>query len=280
MRTLVITIALFSLTTHAFAQNERIRIATVPFTQTTYALDETRAAAWARVMSSSRLSDRFTLISNDAAIDTVWHKQRGEEYLDGIVTALAAESPQYLLLGEIKRAEVTEIEKDGVKFYWASVSYIVQKASVATRRIVCDGEIESKFSPLTLLKRALFQTRNAALEKAVDDTAPQVEAFLESCFPLTFEILAVEKEKGDRVQEVLISGGQEWGLSSGQKLRVLELQEIGTRTREIEIASIKIKEVQGTGFSLCQVMGKKGQQSLHDAMARQAKLIITTAPKE
>ena len=90
----------------------------------------------------------------------------------------------------------------------------------------------------------------------------------------------MEKESGDRVQEVLISGGQEWGLSTGQKLRVLELQEMGTKIREIEIASIKVKEVQGTDFSLCQVLGKKGQRSLHDAMTRQAKLIITTAPKE
>jgi hypothetical protein len=260
-------------------------------------------------MVTSALFDanRFTVVEVEglSAIDAELYEQGDESYMDGVVTAVAPMGAEYLLFGTITGADVSSKRDGGTQTYSARVAYDLRKVSVGTREVECQAQVRTDVGAKAksagrgvlsafvrkklgrgasdLTSAALnADTPEAAFVAAIDDTRGQVEDFLASCFPTTFEVLAVEREGDDgRVEEVLISAGEEWGLSAGDALQVVEQQRFemrdGTvRTREMPVASLTVKEVQGTGFSVCTVQGPEGQEALRDALHGESALVVKT----
>lgn len=89
-----------------------------------------------------------------------------------------------------------------------------------------------------------------------------------------FKIVQVEKrnKKGFPVS-VLINGGTNMDLQKGEQLRVVEVQQIGPGTREIDICTITVSEVQGE-FSTCSLATvlSKDPEKLHEKIEANTEL--------
>lgn len=88
-----------------------------------------------------------------------------------------------------------------------------------------------------------------------------VQDYIIDHFPLRLGIEAYEKETEDEVLEVLIAGGEQFGLKKGQKLSVkCDIPMGGDRTRIKDIAELKIQKIEGD-FAVCKVT--KGKSELY-----------------
>ena len=308
MRLLLIGLALFLFVLPAAAQNERITVGVVPFSHTQGARPEHAASIFSLTQTSLATSGRLNLVEVEQldALKEEVDEQGDELYLDGVPTELAPEGAEYLILGTLNTA--IAVERENHMGYDGYVSYELRRVSVGSRRIACSHLIEKKNTVKDVGKRILGRflsdrggedaadvanslggrdTPEAAIRSAIKNTEAQVSDFVAKCFPLEFEILSVEKTgKKGRIEEVLISGGDTWGLKAKDKLTVIQrtpfVMPDGTTTeRERVIARLEVVEVQGPSFSLCKVAkNKKGREKLRDAQEAGKALIVTTNPVE
>ena len=307
MRSLLLLTAL-SLSFSATAQDAQPIVGTAPFYRAPAVSPETASQLQAMVTSTLFDAGRFVVveIENLAALDAELYEQGDEAYMSGVVTAVKPMGAEYLLFGRITNADVNEKREGGTRTYSARIAYDLRKVSVGTREVECQVQVrtdvgaKAKSAGRDVASRWLKKTlggeagdlASAALDAdtpegayaaAINDTRPQVEAFLKTCFPTTFEVLAVEQEGADgRVEEVLISAGEEWGLNAGDALEIVEQQRFelsdGTvRVREVPVASLTVKEVQGEGFSVCAVPGAEDQEKLREALSGENALVVKTA---
>ncbi|MEL6445779.1 MAG: hypothetical protein AAF089_13640 [Bacteroidota bacterium] len=306
------TARLFALTlltlcaTSALAQTKPI-VGTAPFFRSSAVTPATAAEAQALVTNVLVESDRFMVVEVEqrTAIEDELFAQGDDAYLDGVVTAVEPMGAEYLLFGTILDVSAREQVSDGTRTYAGSVTYELRKVSVGTREVECQQTIQTDVADQAvsagrgglvglvrkqaggLVGRAAAAALNAdspdaAITAAINDSRSQVQSFLDTCFPTTYEVLAIEREgDGGRIEEVLI-GGDSDGLRAGQSLDVVELQVFemsdGTvRTRERPVASLRVRDVQGEGFAVCSVRGRRDQEALRDAFAEGTTLVVKVA---
>lgn len=93
-----------------------------------------------------------------------------------------------------------------------------------------------------------------------------------------FRIIQVESttKKEGYPKTVLINGGTNLDLQNGEQLQVMEIQQIGTATREIPICGLTVQSVQGE-VAVCTVgsiLSKEDKQKLHERMEAKADLKV------
>ena len=122
-----------------------------------------------------------------------------------------------------------------------------------------------------LLGISVADTEIDAWNSACKKVAKKTQDFIKRACPLVAEIAQIEKEKSGAAVEILISGGSALGIKKKDKLEVFEVSLLNGKEREVNIASLIVKEVQGANFSICKV--KKGGQLLKDKIIGGATLI-------
>lgn len=303
IRCILLVLATFAFANAAAAQEGRPIVGTAPFLHGPTVTPETAGRLQAMVEHVLFESNRFDVVEVERieAISQELYVQGDERYIDGVVTAVAPMGAEYLLMGMITGTNVVGNITDGVRTYSATLAYDLRAVSVGTREIACQARIRTDVRGKaegalreaatgflasldsevgeTVSERLGASTPEAALVAAINDTKPQVEAFIASCFPKTFEVLAVETEGEDgRVEEVLIAGDP--GLRPGDALRVVEQQRFELRdgtvkVREIPVAALTVKTVESNGFAVCTVRADD-QKKLRDAMQEGTMLIVKT----
>lgn len=304
-RALVLFVLTLAVTVSATAQTQRPIVGTAPFFHMPAVPSETATQLEAMVTEALFTSDRFELVEVERldAISQELYEQGDERYMEGVVTAVAPMGAQYLLLGTLADVSVNADAAEGVRTYSATVDYHLRKVSVGTRKVECHARVRSGAAEKA--KSALRETAtsvlggrlgglggraasktigadtpDAAITAALEDTKPQVEDFIASCFPQTFEILAVEREDAaGHAEEVLVAGSSEaTGLAPGATLHVVEQQRFelsdGTiRVREVPVATLTVREIQGGGFALCTV-GAAHREALAEALSAADALVV------
>lgn len=307
MRSLpLFTTLLFAIATlpYASAQNPRPIVGTAPFFHSARVAPESAAEIQTMVKEELFESERFEMVEVEQ-IDAISHElyeQGDERYMEGVVAAIAPKGAQYLLLGTVTDIRVEESRDEEGRTYAASVIYDLRKVSVGTREVVCHARIRSRLqekaksalreTATSFLRSAIDGTPGkavaktigatspkAALESAIEDTRPQVSDFVSSCFPVTYEVLAIESEdEAGQIREVLVAGtSTKSDFRAGTGLEVVERQHFelrdGTvRTREVPVAALSVVELQQGGFAVCEV--RSGADALREALDSGIPLIV------
>ena len=302
-----------------YGQGQRVTVGVVPFTHSRMVLPSHAQTIFIDVQSKLAESGRVNVVEIEQldAVEQEVDAQGAETYIGGNIVDLAPEGAEYLLVGTVSAANAL-LRADSLG-YDSIVSYELRLVSVSTREVACSDVIKKANSVKDVAQRGLTSlmrsrggdesaevtkdvlgrgSQEDAIQKALKEASKQADAFINKCFPLELEILSVEVTgKKGNVEQVLISGGDEWGLQVKDHLTVVEpkvftMPNGETRNRAIPVATLEVIEVQGEGFSLCKVLkggmkerltGKKaiknGQKKLADALEAGKTLIVSSRPQ-
>jgi hypothetical protein len=235
------------------------------------------------ITASFSRAKRFVLVDRThlEAEDQEKELQKSEDYIDGkTIDQGKSLGAQYLILSTL-----TTYSNDGVV---CKFNLSLNVIDVATSKIIANDVIEAKGgghkgsgglgSFLTALSAAshpqqpvyqqpVYQEhrppsvdeKTDALRKALLSVNNQIAAFILKNFPETFAIAEIEeRDKKGNILKVLISGGTDAGLLKGNRLKVIELQELEVEGKQMqrkkEIGELEIITVEDENFSVCKVI--------------------------
>lgn len=119
---------------------------------------------------------------------------------------------------------------------------------------------------------------NEARAAAFSASSQHLKIFIEECFPLQGEILAVAEAKGAKATSVYTNLGTESGAEEGQRLKVYKVIMIAGEESEQEVGSLQIKTVLGATRSQCKVVS--GGDVINSVLNAGGKLVIKTEPSK
>lgn len=111
-----------------------------------------------------------------------------------------------------------------------------------------------------------------ALPVAIGILAEDVRGFLRGTFPIYGKILEKGLEKKDKLKQVYINLGENFGLYEDQHFTVYKMGMVSGRETKSEIGRVKVLEVQGEDVSLCKV--SKGGDAIKAALENGTKLML------
>lgn len=111
-----------------------------------------------------------------------------------------------------------------------------------------------------------------ALPTAIGALAGDVRGFLRATFPIYGEILEKGLEKKDKLKQVYINLGDNFGLYEDQNFTVYKIGMVSGRETKSEIGRVKVIEVQADDISLCKV--SKGGDAIKTALESGTRLML------
>ncbi len=160
----------------------------------------------------------------------------------------------YIITGRVngysrdKKRVSTELitgEKKTYTRYTVKLQFTINALNAADGSVVGTEIINESSSSIKSYEEAMLDVL-----KSLDY---EVELFIQKYFPLEIFIAEISSQKRGKAKEVLIAAGSELGIEKGDKFKVLEITMLSGMKREKEIGKIRVKEVEGTNFSMCKV---------------------------
>ncbi|WP_297868459.1 CsgG/HfaB family protein [uncultured Flavobacterium sp.] len=258
----IYTIILFSILSNA---QEKTSIGILPFTyvngasnqQTTNSIQETVTNGFVK-------TKRFNIVDRTKmdALRSEKKLQKSEDFIDAKTYAEQGVSlgAQYLVSGHVVSANAEQMRADdGAITYKTKLSINLKVIDVATGQVVSSETIEPKSGSSLLGAIGLgASSPEASIAKAIKGIEEKVDDFVSRNFPISFFIAEIqEKDSKGAAVRLMIAGGSEFGLSKGDKLKVVEISvmEVGGKklTRKKEVGELKITKVEDENFSTCSV---------------------------
>lgn len=179
--------------------------------------------------------------------------QEGDLLLTGAVTSI----------GTINSLKDKSVPTDNKAF----VELTVTLKDLAHNEIIGTRHFKRQVSATTLEPSA-----EKELPVAISALAADVHGFLRSMFPIYGEILEKGLEKKNKLKQVYINLGENFGLCEGQHFTVYKMGMVSGRETKSETGRVKVVEVQGEDISLCKV--SKGGDAIKAALENGTKLIL------
>ncbi len=122
-------------------------------------------------------------------------------------------------------------------------------------------------------------SREKALQKALHEIAAEIDDFVSVHFPLYFSIVEIEeKDEAGTAKKILISGGNNFGLKKGDRLKVVEISEVDVDGKKIsrkkDVCTLRVAKVEDGNFSSCTVTTQ--QNTIAALLSDKKKLKVTT----
>jgi TolB-like protein len=263
MRNLFIyTIFLFSILTNA---QEKTSIGILPFTYVSGASNQQTVNSIQETVTNGFVkTKRFNIVDRTKmdALRSEKKLQKSEDFIDAKTYAEQGVSlgAQYLVSGHVVSANAEQMRADdGTITYKTKLSINLKVIDVATGQVVSSETIEPKSGSGLLGAIGLgASSPEASIAKAIKGIEDKVDDFVTRNFPISFFIAEIqEKDSKGAAVKVMIAGGSEFGLSKGDKLKVVEISviEVGGKklTRKKEVGELKIVKVEDENFSTCSV---------------------------
>lgn len=243
---------------------DKTSIGILPFTyvngasnqQTTNSIQETVTNGFVK-------TKRFNIVDRTKmdALRSEKNLQKSEDFIDGnVVQQGVSLGANYLVSGHVVSANAEQMRADdGTITYKTKLSINLKVIDVATGQVVSSETIEPKSGNSLLGAFGLgASTPEASIAKAIKDIEEKVDDFVSRNFPISFFIAEIqEKDNKGAAIKLMIAGGSDFGLSKGDKLKVVEISvmEVGGKklTRKKEIGELKITKVEDENFSTCSV---------------------------
>lgn len=153
----------------------------------------------------------------------------------------------------------------------AAISYAINLLNPATGATESVHEYESS---------AQEDTKALARTHAVDDATASLNRFIEECFPIKGEVIAVADtdKKGVKATSVYVNIGSNEGLTAGQKVMVFVEVDIAGELSQKHIGELTVTEVLGKNRSSCKV--NQGGEEIVTAKSKNQKVFVQTRAKK
>ncbi|MDR2653182.1 MAG: hypothetical protein LBC68_12885 [Prevotellaceae bacterium] len=213
---------------------------------------------------------RFEIVDRDQISMDLMNQelevQKGESFIDGTAIAqVKSLGAQYLIIGSVSTISITEgFAKDSQgrqssTGWTARLLLSLKVLDLETGKILSSETIEPKSGGIAFIGAfANPQSRESALNKALQDIEGQVDKFVLKNFPVTLKIVEFQGK------QVLISGGSEKGIKKGLKFIVAESVTVEVDGKQMErnkeIGQLEVAKVEDENFSLCKI--KSGEKEI------------------
>lgn len=246
-----------------FAQ-EKTSIGILPFTYVNGASNQQTVNSIQETVTNGFVkTKRFNIVDRTKmdALRNEKNLQKSEDFIDGSVVQQGVSlGANYLVSGHVVSANAEQMRADdGTITYKTKLSINLKVIDVATGQVVSSETIEPKSGSSLLGAIGLgASSPEASIAKAIKGIEEKVDDFVSRNFPISFFIAEIqEKDSKGGAVKLMIAGGSEFGLSKGDKLKVVEISimEVGGKklTRKKEIGELKISKVEDENFSTCSV---------------------------
>jgi hypothetical protein len=174
----------------------------------------------------------------------------------------------WVVVGDVNNVAVTRKYTRSGPYYEADIDFGIKIIDVSTALVAYSEHFTTSESGFSVFKNAFADrsTSSGAFAIALKNLKEDVKRFVKLSFPVTVEIISVEKNgrKGE-AKEVLISAGKTNGMEAGMELVVFQEVEItvggDVLVRKKTIGEIKVRYLEGDNFAVCKVRSGGGQIS-------------------
>lgn len=271
----------------AFTQNsDKITIGILPFTYTgnssnyAYSIQETVENAFIK-------AKRFNMVERSRLKELQAEKdlQKHEDFIDSKVLVSQGKSlgARYMIGGNVIAATYEEVysttngnrKLDG---YRGKINLLLKIIDVESGQIVSSETINVSGSGGFFSSFSYSQKPEAAIIESIKGMDKELNKYIAKNFPVTFRIVEIQEKKSDEsAKTVLLAGGSGYGLSKGDKLKVLEMKEITVDgkifNRKVEVGELKISKVEDENFSICSVLS--GGDVIAQKLATNNLIVVT-----
>jgi hypothetical protein len=173
-------------------------------------------------------------------------------------------NPKYTLLGTLSSLKFVRLNS-GKGGYKCTATYTLKLADTETGEIVYNGSASFRSS-----ESKIGITPESAFQNAVSTTLTDLKTYILKSFPIEIEVGKIEKFKKDKALEVIIKGGEKYGVEEKMKFEVFYLDESLGEPLPRYFAEIEVIRVLNENYSLAKVT--KGQKELFNFFNSQKKI--------
>jgi curli biogenesis system outer membrane secretion channel CsgG len=264
----IIMIVLIGLSINTNAQTEKISVGILPFTYVSSSANYENVNSIQEVVTNSFVkTKRFNIVDRSKmdALKKEKELQKTEDFMDGAVVAQGKSlGAQYLISGHIVSAQAEEMRADDGKgnieiTYKAKLVISLKIIDIETGQVTTSETIEPKAGSTLLGMIGMGSSSpQAAIEKAMKSIQEKIDSFVNNNFPVVFSVVEIQEKDGSgAAKKILIAGGSDFGLSKGNKMKIVEIVDMTVGGKKIkrkkEIGEIKIVKVEDENFSICEV---------------------------
>ena len=261
-------IVLIGLSINTNAQTEKISVGILPFTYVSSSANYENVNSIQEVVTNSFVkTKRFNIVDRSKmdALKKEKELQKTEDFMDGAVVAQGKSlGAQYLISGHIVSAQAEEMRADDGKgnieiTYKAKLVISLKIIDIETGQVTTSETIEPKAGSTLLGMIGMGSSSpQAAIEKAMKSIQEKIDSFVNNNFPVVFSVVEIQEKDGSgAAKKILIAGGSDFGLSKGNKMKIVEIVDMTVGGKKIkrkkEIGEIKIVKVEDENFSICEV---------------------------
>jgi curli biogenesis system outer membrane secretion channel CsgG len=264
----IIMIVLIGFSINSNSQTEKISVGILPFSYVSSSANYENVTSIQEVVTNSFVkTKRFTIVDRSKmdALKKEKELQKTEDFMDGSVVEQGKSlGAQFLISGHIVSAKAEEMKADDGKgnieiTYKAKLVISLKIIDIETGQVTTSETIEPKAGSTLMGMIGLgASSPQNAIEKAMKSIQEKVDFFVENNFPVVFSVVEIqEKDNKGGATKILIAGGSDFGLSKGNKMKIVEIVEMTVGGKKIkrkkEIGEIKILKVEDENFSICEV---------------------------
>lgn len=218
-------------------------------------------------------------LSNSAVTKQERERQKTADYAGGrTADQYVVSGAQKILVGKLTGYE--KIKKDeAVKLLNGQTSMVNNTyiAAIFTLELL-DVATNTSLSQEEFRVGAKNANEGIAYDILMRNSSRRISNWLVKNLDHDFRIIQVESttKKDGFPKTVLINGGTNLDLQDGEQLQVVEIQRIGTGTREIPVCGLTVQAVQGE-FSVCTVgsmLSRSDNERLHEKLEAKADLKV------
>lgn len=243
---------------------EKTSIGILPFTYVNGAANQQTVNSIQETVTNGFVkTKRFNIVDRTKmdALRNEKNLQKSEDFIDGTVVQQGVSlGASFLVSGHVVSANAEQMRADdGTITYKTKLSINLKVIDVATGQVVSSETIEPKSGNSLLGALGVGSTTpDVSIAKSIKGIEDKVDDFVSRNFPISFFIAEIQEKDGKGAAvKLMIAGGSEFGLSKGDKLKVVEISimEVGGKklTRKKEIGELKITKVEDENFSTCSV---------------------------
>lgn len=283
---------LWAISLSIYAQNEKIVIGIPSFGHAGY-IEEKYVTELTEIVSNEFVKSRRFTIVDRTKLDVVANErelQKTEDFIDSkVVDQGKTLGAQYIVAGHMVSIGTNKSFSAEYQQYVtvARVIFSLKMIDVETGEVVyaetfgkgnSSGASGSYFStPTTCDMPGSGLSTAAAIKQGISNIGCGVSQWLRKIFPYMASIAEIQdlhKRKG--AQTVLITAGKSLGVTSGKKLKVVELMKINVDGKELirqkEIGALWVKKVEDDNFSVCDVWS--GGEEIAEKMQQKVPLKV------
>ncbi len=229
-------------------------------------------------ISNTKRIELIDVDSSDALAIEASRREAGVDAGDDLerIKVMTQQGANFLIQGRISSLNVEEKKTDkGDKYYTGQIAYTLKVINPNDGKLILTKSMKHGGE---LLNLETSSTSDEAITKVCRQAVKGVVGFIQEAFPLYGTLIEANDVKGDKVNSVFMSLGQDHGVAEKDKFNVCIVREIAGRKSTSVIGECEVATVEGGDISNCKI--KKGHKEIKNAIDGGQTIVFKSVPKK